>query len=137
MKPGEILFGGDPIILNEGRETVELRVENTSDHTVWVGSHYPFFEVNRRLRFDRGPAWGMHLDIPAGDTVGWKPGEVKTVRLVVYGGRGVVRGFNGLTDGPASEARRAGGLRRALEGGFGQRSEGVHGGPEGGDEDAV
>ncbi len=124
MKPGELLPADDPIVLNRGRPTVELRVENTSGHTVFVGSHYPFFEVNRRLRFDRARAWGMHLDVPAGDTVGWRPGEVKVVRLVAYGGRGVVRGFNGLTDGPASEARRSGGLRRAVEAGFAHDTDG-------------
>ena len=128
MRPGEVLFGDGAIVLNEGRPTVELVVENRSDHTIWVGSHFPFFEVNRRLLFDRARAWGMHLDIPAGDTLGWRPGEVKTVRLVRYGGRGVVRGFNGLTDGPTSDARRAGGLRRATEAGFGHRP--VDGGPD-------
>ena len=127
MRPGELLPGDEPIILNVGRRTVELRVENSSDHTIFVGSHYPFFEVNRRLRFDRGRAWGMHLDIPAGDTVGWRPGETRTVRLVAYGGRGVVRGFNGLTDGPAADARRAAGLRRATEAGFAHCPDGEDG----------
>ena len=124
MKPGELLPADDPIVLNPGRPTVELRVENTSGHTVFVGSHYPFFEVNRRLRFDRARAWGMHLDVPAGDTVGWRPGETKTVRLVAYGGRGVVRGFHGLTGGPACDARRAVGVRRATEAGFAYQADG-------------
>lgn len=84
MKPGEWLFGAGPITLNAGRRSVELEVENTSDHTIFVSSHYPFFEVNRRLVFDRAQAWGMHLDIPAGDAVRWRPGEVQRVRLVVY-----------------------------------------------------
>ena len=123
MKPGELLLAEGRIALNAARRTVELRVENGSDHTIWVGSHYPFFEVNRRLLFDRARAWGMHLDIPAGDAVGWRPGEAKTVRLVAYGGRGVVRGFNGLTEGAATDARRAGGLRRAIEAGFGHRAD--------------
>lgn len=130
MKPGELLLADGSIRLNDGRPTAELRVENRSGHTVWVGSHYPFFEVNRRLVFDRARAWGMRLDIPAGDTVGWRPGEVKIVRLVPYGGRRVVRGFNDLTDGPASEARLAGGLRRAREAGFDHQ-------PEGDDADAI
>jgi urease beta subunit len=82
MRPGEILFGEGPIRLNAGRATAEVTVTNTSDHTVWVSSHFPFFEVNRRLVFDRSRAWGMHLDSPAGDSVRWGPGETRTVGLV-------------------------------------------------------
>ncbi len=122
MKPGECLFGAGSITLNAGRRTVELAVENTSDHTIFVSSHYPFFEVNRRLVFDRAQAWGMHLDIPAGDSVRWRPGEVQRVRLVAYGGRGIVRGFNGLTDGPANPERLATGLERVRLGGYGHRA---------------
>jgi urease subunit gamma/beta len=122
MKPGESLFGEGAIVLNAGRRVIEIEVENTSDHTIFVSSHFPFFEVNRRLVFDRAQAWGMHLDIPAGDAVRWQPGEVQRVRLVVYGGRGVVRGFNRLTDGPASPERLAEGLERVRLGGYGHRS---------------
>lgn len=124
MKPGEMLFASDPIRLHAGRRTVEITVENTSAHTIFVSSHYPVFEVNRRLVFDRARAWGMHLDIPAGDAVRFRPGEVKTVRLVAYGGRGVIAGFNGLTAGPATPERLAEGLRRAGERGFADRPEG-------------
>ena len=123
MKPGEVLFAEGPIVLNPGRRTVELEVENTSDHTIFVSSHYPFFEVNRRLVFNRALAWGMHLDIPAGDAVRWRPGERQRVRLVAYGGRGVIRGFNHLTDGPASPARLAEGLERLRLSGYGHRPE--------------
>jgi len=121
MKPGEVLFGEGPIVLNPGRRTVELEVENASDHTIFVSSHYPFFEVNRRLVFDRAQAWGMHLDIPAGDAVRWRPGERQRVRLVAYGGRGVIRGFNRLTDGPASPERLIEGLERLRVSGYGHR----------------
>jgi urease subunit gamma/beta len=121
MKPGEWLLGEGAIVLNAGRRTVELEVENTSDHTIFVSSHFPFFEVNRRLVFDRALAWGMHLDIPAGDAVRWRPGEVQRVRLVAYGGRGVVRGFNHLSDGPASSERLAEGLARLRLRGYGDR----------------
>ena len=118
MRPGEIMLADDPILLNAGRPTIELTVENTSDHTVWIGSHYPFFEVNKRLSFDRAQAWGLRLDIPAGDCVGWKPGETKTVRLVPFAGRKVVRGFNHLTDGLTTPDRLPSGLRRARDGGY-------------------
>ena len=122
MKPGECLFGAGSITLNVGRRIVELAVENTSDHTIFVSSHYPFFEVNRRLVFDRAQGWGMHLDIPAGDALRWRPGEVQRVRLVAYGGRGIVRGFNGLTDGLANSERLAAGLERVRLGGYGHHA---------------
>jgi len=102
-------------------------VTNTSDHTIFVSSHFPFFEVNRRLVFDRAPAWGMHLDIPAGDSVRWRPGEVTRVRLVSYGGRTVVLGFNRLTEGAASPERLAEGLERVRRGGYGHRAEATRG----------
>jgi urease subunit gamma/beta len=121
VKPGELLLGEGPIKLNVGRPVVEIEVENRSDHTIFISSHFPFFEANRRLVFDRAMAWGKHLDRPAGDTERWLPGEVKRVRLVPYAGRGVVRGFNGLTNGLASPERLAEGLDLARLRGFGDR----------------
>lgn len=123
MKPGEMRFGEGPILLNRDRRSVEIEVENTSDHTIFVSSHFPFFEVNRRLVFDRAKAWGMHLDIPAGDAEHWRPGEVKRVRLVAFGGRRVTVGFNRLTEGAASPERLAEGLERARLAGYGHRQE--------------
>lgn len=125
MKPGEILFGAGSIELNAGRRTVELEVENGSDHTVYISSHYPFFEVNRRLIFDRARAWGMRLDIPAGDTIRWRPGEKRRVRLVEYVGRRAVRGFNHLTDGLTSPERLPEALERARARGYADRPEPV------------
>jgi urease beta subunit len=112
------------VVLNQQRRVVEVEVENASKHTIFISSHYPFFEVNRRLVFDRALSWGMHLDIPAGDSVRWKPGETKRVQLVAYGGRETIRGFNGLTEGPALGTRLAAGLRRAEEAGFSIRRSG-------------
>ncbi|HMH51391.1 MAG TPA: urease subunit beta [Candidatus Acidoferrum sp.] len=126
MKPGEILLGDGAIVLNAGRPTAEIEVENTSDHVIFVSSHFPFFEVNRRLVFDRSKAWGMHLNIPAGDSERWASGEIKRVRLVAFGGRRVVRGFNRLTEGAASPERLAEGLERARHDGYGDRPEGRH-----------
>src|SRR5437773_7358321 len=80
MKPGEVIFGDGTIVLNAGRATVDVEVENTSDHTIFISSHFPFFEVNRRLVFDRARAWGMHLDVPAGDSMRWRP-DRKSTRL--------------------------------------------------------
>jgi urease subunit gamma/beta len=131
MRPGEILFAEGSISLNAGRPTIEVTVTNASDHTIFISSHFPFFEVNRRLVFDRARAWGMHLDIPAGDAVRWRPGETRVVRLVAYGGARTVRGFNRLTDGPATPERLADGLARARAAGYGQRDGGATEGPHG------
>jgi urease beta subunit len=127
MTPGEVLLGDGTIVLNAGRATVDVEVENTSDHTIFVSSHFPFFEVNRRLAFDRARAWGMHLDVPAGDSVRWRPGERQLVRLVAFGGRRVLRGFNGLTDGAASPERLAEGLERVQRRGYAHRPGGRDG----------
>jgi urease subunit gamma/beta len=127
MEPGEILFGEGPIPINAGRRTAEVDVLNLSDHTIFVSSHFPFFEVNRRLEFDRAPAWGMHLDIPAGDSVRWRPGETRRVRLVAYGGRGVLVGFNRLTEGATGGERVAEGLERVRRAGYGHREDASHG----------
>ena len=88
-----------------------------------MSSHFPFFEVNRRLVFDRAKAWGMHLDIPAGDSERWRPAEVKHVRLVAFGGRGVVVGFNRLTEGATNPERLPEGLARVRLAGYGHREE--------------
>jgi urease subunit beta len=106
------------VVANAGRRTATLRVRNTSTWPVHISSHYHFFECNRRLAFDRALAYGMRLDIPAGATVRWEPGEEQEVRLVDYAGRREVHGFNGLVDGPLSAEARAGGLPRRRAGGF-------------------
>jgi urease beta subunit len=116
--PGEVLVGEEPIRANVGRRTVSVQVTNTSVWPVHVGSHFHFFEANRRLRFDRGAAFGMHLDILAGATVRWEPGETRTVRLVEYAGRREVHGFNGLVDGPLTDDNKTAALARARERGF-------------------
>lgn len=131
MKPGEVILGDGAIVLNAERRTVEITVENTSDHTIFVSSHYPFFEVNRRLVFDRAQAWGMRLDIPAGDSERWRPGEVKPVRLVAYGGRQVVYGFNRLTEGITSPARLPEALATAELRGYGHRPQAQQENPDG------
>jgi urease beta subunit len=118
LVPGEVLVGDEPIRANVGRRTVAVEVTNTSVWPVHVGSHFHFFEVNRRLIFDRAAAFGMHLDILAGATVRWEPGQTREVRLVEFAGRREVHGFNGLVDGPLTEENRAAALARARERGF-------------------
>lgn len=108
----------EPVIANAGRRTLELDVENTADRPIQVGSHFHFFEVNRALRFDRAKAFGMRLNIPAGTAVRFEPGDAKRVTLVQIGGDAAIFGLNGLTDGPATEARKAAALARAKAAGF-------------------
>ena len=69
------------------RPTLTLTVTNASDHIVRVSSHYPFDQVNSRLQFDRAAAHGYRLDLPAGSTLRWAPGETKEATLVPFGGR--------------------------------------------------
>ena len=99
MIPGEILVAAGDIELNANRKTVELRVDNTGDRPVQVGSHYHFFEVNSSLQFDRAAARGHRLDIPAGTAVRFEPGQGRTVRLVEYAGLRRVFGFQGKVMG--------------------------------------
>ena len=91
------------------RDAVELVVVNSAPVPVSVSSHFHFFEANPRLRFDRGAAFGRHLEVPAGSTVRFDPGVEVAVRLVPFGGERVVVGFSGLVDGPldAPGAREA------------------------------
>ena len=100
MTPGEIIPVDGQITLNAGRSTLSIDVANTGDRPIQVGSHFHFYEVNRALRFARETARGFRLDIPAGTSVRFEPGEERSVRLVALGGRRVVRGFNGLVNGP-------------------------------------
>jgi urease subunit gamma/beta len=80
--PGEVLVTPGTIVLNEGREVIEVVVKSVGDRPIQVGSHYPFDEVNAALVFDRESARERHLDIPAGTAVRFEPGDEKTVRLV-------------------------------------------------------
>ena len=86
MIPGEYILAEGDVIANAGRREIELEVANTGDRPIQVGSHFHFFEVNRALRFDRGAAFGMRLNIPAGTAVRFEPGDSKKVTLVEIGG---------------------------------------------------
>ena len=91
-----IVEDGD-IELNAGLAPVTIRVANTGDRPVQVGSHAHFFEVNRCLRFDRVLAFGMRLDIPSGTATRFEPGDEMEVTLVEFGGASIAKGMNGLT----------------------------------------
>lgn len=95
MKPGELICAAGDIILNEGREAIELLVANTGDRPVQVGSHYHFAETNPALEFDRGAAHGQRLNIAAGTAVRFEPGQKRAVSLIEIAGDRRVFGFNG------------------------------------------
>jgi urease beta subunit len=76
------------IELAAGRDRIPLTVTNTSSRVIRVSSHYPFWRTNRRLVFDRRAARGFRLDVPAGASIRFAPGEARQVQLVRYGGRG-------------------------------------------------
>jgi urease subunit beta len=95
MKPGEYFLESAPIEANVGRNTRRIAVVHRGDRPVQVGSHYHFFEVNDALAFDREPARGMHLNIPAGTSVRFEPGDEKEVELVEFAGERIVLGHKG------------------------------------------
>ena len=109
MTPGEILTDDGEHILNAGRRTITLVVQNTADRPVQVGSHYHFAETNAALGFDRAAAQGMRLNIASGSAVRFEPGQQRTVELVDFAGERVVYGFRGLIQGPLAQATTQGG----------------------------
>src|SRR4249920_3006363 len=124
LEPGAITTLPGDIELNASRPTVRVRVVNTGDRPIQVGSHYHFFEVNRALEFDRAAAFGMRLDISASTAVRFEPGDQKDVNLVPFGGKQRAYGFNGLVDswtgpGPSHAYRPAFGRAMQLARDFG------------------
>ena len=105
MTPGEYLLADTPnsIAANVDRATAVLLVQHTGDRPVQVGSHYHFYEVNSALRFNRDQAYGMRLNIPAGTSVRFEPGDEKEVNLVAFAGGRVVHGHQGRVNGPLAQ----------------------------------
>ncbi|RDU36740.1 urease subunit beta [Neobacillus piezotolerans] len=99
MQPGQLFLKEEDITINVGRPKTTLRVKNTGDRPVQVGSHFHFFEANEALQFNREEALGKRLNIPAGAAVRFEPGDEKKVELVCYGGKQKVYGFNNKVDG--------------------------------------
>ena len=95
MIPGEMFCEHGHIDINVGRPTLKVKVANTGDRPIQVGSHYHFFETNRALRFDRAPTRGFRLHIAAGTAVRFEPGQEREVELVAFGGDRMVYGFDG------------------------------------------
>ncbi|WP_447642557.1 MULTISPECIES: urease subunit beta [Chitinophagaceae] len=99
MIPGEYFIQGGEVSANTGRRTAKVKVTNTGDRPIQVGSHFHFFEVNKAMSFDREKAYGMRLNIIASTAVRFEPGEVKEVELVDIGGLRRIFGHNNLVDG--------------------------------------
>ena len=99
MIPGEILTDSGDLVINGGRRTATLVVENSGDRPIQVGSHYHFAETNGALGFDREAARGMRLNIASGAAVRFEPGQQRTVELVDFSGDRIVYGFRGLVQG--------------------------------------
>jgi urease subunit beta len=104
MIPGEIFAASGEIVLNRDRAAIALKVANTGDRPIQVGSHYHFAESNAALAFDRKAALGCRLDIPAGTAVRFEPGQTREVSLVPYAGARVVYGFNKAVMGALPQA---------------------------------
>jgi urease subunit beta len=104
MIPGEIRVAAGDITLNAGRKTLQLRVENSGDRPIQVGSHYHFYEVNGALQFDRQQSLGYRLNIVSGTAIRFEPGQGRSVELVAYAGTKTVYGFRGQVMGQIQES---------------------------------
>ncbi len=100
MIPGEYILKDEKVVMNEGTTSIKLRVVNTGDRPVQVGSHYHFAEVNTKLEFDREAAYGKRLDIPSGTAVRFEPGDEKEVSLIDIQGSRRIFGLNDKVNGP-------------------------------------
>ncbi|MFL6431028.1 MAG: urease subunit beta [Nitrososphaeraceae archaeon] len=119
MIPGEYILSSEPVICNANRKTVKITAKNTGDRPCQVGSHTHFFEVNKALDFPREKSYGYRLNIPAGTSIRFEPGDSKEVELCELGGSRIVYGFNGLTmGGVKSSVGRNAAMQRARERGF-------------------
>ncbi|KAJ4795523.1 Urease [Rhynchospora pubera] len=121
--PGELILKSGNIVLNLGRRAVKLKVINKADRPVQIGSHYHFIEVNPYLVFDRRRSYGMRLNIPAGTATRFEPGDAKYVTLVSIGGSKVIRGGNGVVDGPVDESKVEEAMKNVICNGFGHEEE--------------
>ncbi|KJZ71621.1 Urease [Hirsutella minnesotensis 3608] len=122
-RPGAVIAVKGKITLNGGRPRIRLRVTSRGDRPVQVGSHYHFIEVNPQLEFDRARAYGYRLDIPAGTSVRFEPGDTKTVTLVAIGGHKIIRGGNNLASGPVEPRRIADIITNLQTAGFAHEPE--------------
>ncbi|CCX35434.1 Urease [Taphrina deformans PYCC 5710] len=104
-QPGAIRIRPGKIVLNAGKERTRIKITNTGDRPIQVGSHYHLVETNPALSFDRGLAYGKRLDVPAGTAVRFEPGDVKTVSCVEISGKKIITGGNNLASGQFDASR--------------------------------
>jgi len=117
--PGTVFPADGGVELNAGRRLIEVAVVNSADRPIQVGSHYHFIETNAALVFDRAASYGMRLNVPAGSSVRFEPGDAKTITLVEIAGNMRVVSGNKLVNGVASDARLDETMARVIERGFG------------------
>ncbi|KAJ1287393.1 hypothetical protein BS78_02G006900 [Paspalum vaginatum] len=117
--PGEIHYSSSRIVLNLHRRALTLKVVNKADRPIQIGSHYHFIEANPYMVFDRKRAYGMRLNILAGTAVRFEPGNAKSVTLVSIGGNKVIRGGNGIADGPIDSSKLNEVMEKVNENGLG------------------
>ncbi|MFN3888871.1 MAG: urease subunit beta [Beijerinckiaceae bacterium] len=119
---GGYVCSSEPVNFDLDRYVTQLKVRNTGDRPVQVGSHFHFFEVNPALDFDRALAFGQHLNIPSSTAIRFEPGDERSVELVPYAGRRAAYGFNnlvdGVTSGPDAATRMATAMESAIARGF-------------------
>jgi len=117
MIPGEYFLSDEPITANVGKSTTTVSVRNTGDRPIQIGSLTHFFEVNKALEFPRKQSYGYHLNIPAGTSVRFEPGDTKEIELTEFTGKKIVYGFSGLVNGNLKEKQEEA-FKKATEKGF-------------------
>jgi urease subunit beta len=105
MIPGQYQVKDGDIELNVGRRTLSIKVANTGDRPIQIGSHYHFYEANPALAFDRPSTLGMRLNIAAGTATRFEPGQHRTIELVEFGGTRTIYGFRGDVMGTVDQAK--------------------------------
>ncbi|PHI29040.1 urease subunit beta [Budvicia aquatica] len=123
---GGCVLKDEPITFNEDRPVTKVKVRNTGDRPIQVGSHFHFFEANKALDFDRAAAFGKRLNITATTAIRFEPGDEIEVSLIPFGGKQAIYGFNNLVDGWAGDSMVATGeraekriaIQRAIDNGF-------------------
>jgi len=121
---GEYIPTDGKIIANKGKKTIKLKVSNTGDSPIQVGSHTHFSEANKALEFDREKSLGFHLNVPSGISVRFEPGEAKHVEVVEFGGTKTIFGFSGLVSGDL-ESKKEEAIKNINENNFKNISENI------------
>lgn len=118
MIPGQLIPAQEPVDINAALPVTALTVTNSGPYPVHLTAHFHVFEANAALRFDRLRAYGARLDVPSNGSVRFEPGETREIALVPIGGARIVRGFNGVIDGPLDDIDPADALTRLVARGF-------------------